>query len=250
MKKILFTLITLFISVNLFAITHSKSIKPNDPIVFSINLPKDQVWQRLMDLFVANSIPIKFMDKSSGFIQSEKIGLGTHYALANADDSLAWALCEVVNTSEPDSFYVFPQIINTELQVYVRETTEGKVLLSLNLMNLAASYYTERTGSTYNFGIKSTERLENIIVHYLSTYDKLPLLAFDPPFATYGEAPYQTERRKAQTLKNAGKYQEMRKIEDEKRAEEEAGEKAKGFLALLLVIALGVLYIVDKFKNP
>lgn len=65
----------------MFAITHTK---PVDPVVISINLPKEQVWQRVMDLFVANSISIKLMDKSSGLIQFERLGLGSHYALKHA----------------------------------------------------------------------------------------------------------------------------------------------------------------------
>jgi fructose-1,6-bisphosphatase len=153
------------------------------------------VWQRLIGLFVGNSIPIKLMDKSSGLIQSERLGLGSHYALKHADDSLAWALCETVRSPEGDSFYLFPQVINGELQVYVQEMVDGKTLLSVNLMNLKATYRDLATENEREYMIESTKRLENLIGNYLKTYERMPSLNFDPPSATFGEAPSQVARR-------------------------------------------------------
>jgi hypothetical protein len=192
MKQLQLTVIAVLISFNMFAITHAKTI---DPVVISTNLSKEQVWQRLMGLFVGNSIPIKLMDKSSGLIQSERLGLGSHYVLKHADDSLAWALCETVKSPEGDSFYLFPQIINGELQVYVQETVEGKTLLIVNLMNLKATYRDLTTGNEREYEIQSTKRLENIIGNYLKTYERMPNLNFDPPLSTFGEAPSQVARR-------------------------------------------------------
>jgi hypothetical protein len=198
-------------TTNLFAIT---TPKPIDPVVFSLKVTKDQAWQKVMDLFVANSIPIKLMDKSSGLIQSDKIGLGSHYALSNADDSVSWALCETVQSTESAVsytvqstfstttaqvqnavFYQFPQVINAELQVYVRETADGSVLLSINLMNLAANAMDVNTGNTRDFAIKTSKRLENMIGNFLNSNEKMPSLNFDPPFATFGEPPSQAKKR-------------------------------------------------------
>jgi hypothetical protein len=218
MKHCLLICAVLLMSARLFAIT---TPKPIDPVVFSLKVSKDQAWQKVMDLFVANSIPIKLMDKSSGLIQSEKIGLGTHYALSNADDSVSWALCEAVQSKESMEFssqslftnttvqaqgvvfYQFPQVINAELQVYVRETADGMVLLSVNLMNLAANAVDANTGNTRDFAVKTTKRLENRIGNFLNSNEKMPTLNFDPPFATFGEPPSQVKKRAAlsQTLK-------------------------------------------------
>jgi hypothetical protein len=214
------------LSTQLFAIT---TPKPIDPVVFSINATKDKTWQKVMDLFVANSIPIKLMDKSSGLIQSDKIGLGSHYALNNADDSVSWALCEAVKSAEGEGLYQFPQVINAELQVYVRETAEGTVLLSINLLNLAANATDVNTGNTRDFAIKTSKRLENIIGNFLNSNEKMPTLAFDPPFATFGEPPSQVKKRLI--LAQANK----------KNAEKD--EQAKSIGGALLVIGLVGLLI-------
>jgi hypothetical protein len=221
MKKLLLSVFASIVCLNMFAITNSK---PVDPVVISLNLPKEQVWQRVMDLFVGNSIPIKLMDKTSGLIQSERLGLGSHYALKHADDSLAWALCASVKSLEGDSFYFYPQVINTELQVYVRETADGKVLLSLNLMNLTATSHDPDTGNDRDFPIQSTKRLENIIGNYLKSFEPMPNLNFDPPMATFGEPPSQIKRRQKQAMKNAAVLKEE--------------ESAKTVLSVLGILAL------------
>jgi hypothetical protein len=209
MKYCLFICAALF-STSLFAITSSK---PIDPVVFSLKVTKEQAWQKVMDLFVANSIPIKLMDKSSGLLQSEKIGLGSHYALSNADDSVSWALCEAVQSGEGAGFYQFPQVINAELQVYVRETADGTVLLSINLMNLAANATDANTGNTRDFAVKTSKRVENIIGNFLNSNEKMPTLNFDPPFATFGEPPSQAKKRIAlsQTTKKLTEQEEQNK---------------------------------------
>ena len=236
MKQLLLSVFASILYLNMFAITNSK---PIDPVVISINLPKEQVWQRVMDLFVANSIPIKLMDKASGLIQSERLGLGSHYALKHADDSLAWALCASVKSPEGDSFYLFPQVINTELQVYVRETADGKVLLSLNLMNMMAASHDPDTGNDRDFAIQSTKRLENIIGNYLKSYEPMPNLNFDPPMATFGEPPSQIKRRAALAQKQAVKNQAIAKEE----------ESSKAVLTVLGILALVGLIIFGSKNN-
>jgi hypothetical protein len=228
MKHCLLICAVLLMSAQLFAIT---TPKPIDPVVFSLKVSKDQAWQKVMDLFVANSIPIKLMDKSSGLIQSDKIGLGSHYALSNTDDSVSWALCEAVQSAEGAGFYQFPQVINAELQVYVRETAEGTVLLSINLMNLAANAVDPNTGNTRDFAVKTSKRLENTIGNFLNSNEKMPTLAFDPPYATFGEPPSQVKKR-------ANLYQTTQKLTEKE-------EQAKSIGGALLIVGLiGLLIAV------
>ena len=242
MKQLYVTVFAVLMWTSLFAITHSK---PIDPVIIPINLPKEQVWQRLLDLFVSNNIPVKFADKNSGLIQSERVGLGSHYALTNADDSLAWALCEAVILPEGDSFYMYPQIIHTELQVYVRETADGTVLLSVNLMNLTASYTHRVLDIDRNLAIESTKRLENLIGNYLKTYQPMPNLAFDPPLAVFGETPSQTKRRMILLQKVS---EENRKNQDEEKEKQEKHERLMP-LYILGGLALGFLWLIGKIKE-
>jgi hypothetical protein len=195
-------LIVLFalMSIHCFAITNTvlpsiKTKKPIDPVVFSVNLPKDQAWQKVMDLFVANSIPIKLMDKSSGLIQSEKVGLGTHYGLKGSNDSTVWAFCDALPSPEGTGYYLFPQVINTELQVYVREIDAQNVFVSVNLLNSKATYRDPNTEIERDLDIQTSKRLEEIIANFVKTNEKMPNITFDPPFATYGEPPSQTRKR-------------------------------------------------------
>jgi hypothetical protein len=198
MKQLLLLSLATFMSFNSHAITHAK---PAEPAVFSIHLSKEKAWQKVMDVFVANSIPIKLMDKSSGLIQSEKLGLGTHYALKGSEDSVSYALCEAIPSGE-GPFYLCPQVINCDLQVYVREVDAENVLLSINLMNLAANSYDVLTEKTREFKVETAKHLEKAFGNYVATNEKMPTLTFDPPFATYGELPSQIKKRQAMAGKN------------------------------------------------
>jgi hypothetical protein len=226
-----FTFMFALMSIQCFAITHAvlpsiTAKKPIDPVVFSVKLSKEQAWQKVMDLFVANSIPIRLMDKSSGLIQSEKVGLGTHYGLKGSTDSTVWAYCDALASPEGEGFFLFPQTINTELQVYVREIDAGNVFLSVNLLNSKAVYT----------DVQTSKRLEAIIANFVSTNERMPNATFDPPFATYGELPSQIRKR-----------QEKAKIV---KKEEEKNEKANGIaLALLIVGIVAGLMALGNTKN-
>jgi hypothetical protein len=227
--KARFTFMFALMSIQIFAITNAVlpsngTKKPIDPVVFSVKLSKEQAWQKVMDLFVANSIPIKLMDKSSGLIQSEKVGLGTHYALKGSTDSTVWAYCDALASPEGEGFFLFPQTINTELQVYVREIDAGNVFLSVNLLNSKAVYTDANTGNEREYDVQTTKRLEAIIANFVSTNEKMPNATFDPPFATYGELPSQIRKR-----------QEKAKIT---RKEEEKNEKANGVAVALLIVGI------------
>jgi hypothetical protein len=239
MKQLQLTVIAVLFSFNMYAITHTKTI---DPVIISINLPKEQVWQRLLDLLVANNVPLKFADKNSGLIQSERVGLGSHYALSNADDSTAWALCETVILPVGDSFYMYPQIIHTELQVYVRETADGTVLLSVNLMNLTASYTHRVLDIDRNLAIESTKRLENLIGNYLKSYQPMPNLAFDPPLAVFGETPSQTNRRMVL-------LQKINEEHHKKQNEEKEKHERLSPLYVLGGLVLGFFYLLGKIRE-
>jgi hypothetical protein len=199
MKQLLLLAFATILSINCYAITHEK---PSEPVVFSIHLSKEKAWQKVMDVFVANSIPIKLMDKSSGLIQSEKLGLGTHYALKGSEDSVSYALCQAIPSGE-GSFYLCPQVINGDLQVYVREVDAENVLLSINLMNLAANSYDPMTEKTREFKVETAKHLETAFANYVGSNEKMPNLTFDPPYATYGELPSQIKKRQALEVKTS-----------------------------------------------
>jgi hypothetical protein len=192
MKKHLFTLIITAFCANLFAITRSKA---PDPTVFTINITKEEAWKRLLELLVGNNVPLKLVDKNAGIIQSDCVGLGSHYSLANADHPRAWALCETI--LDADTLFLFPKTINGVLDISLRETDDKNVEVSINLTNIAAIYHDTINKKDINLRIASTRRLEKIIAEYLATPENMPKLAFDLPLAAFGDSPYQKKKRAA-----------------------------------------------------
>jgi hypothetical protein len=224
MKQLLFVTAFLLINANCFAITQPTAI---DPIVVTLKMPKDQVWQRLLDVFEANKMPIKFKDKASGLIESEPLGLSKHFALDNARDSATWAVCERVrNPNGGGGAYIFPQIINAELQFFLRESADGNTLLSINMVNLTAT----RVNPDVNFKLQSTLKIENKLRDYFETNGPVPSLAFDPPFANYGKLPSEIEA-------------EVAKKKDEKR-KDNAKDTANSLLIALGLTALTIIGVV------
>jgi hypothetical protein len=221
MKQLLL-LLAIFLSTNSFATTHPK---PEDPIVLTLNLPKDQAWQRLLDLFEANKMPIKIKDKASGLIESEPLGLSKHFALDNTRDSSVWVVCEKLkNPTDGGGLYIFPQIVNAELQFFLRESADGNTLLSINMVKMTAT----RVYPELNFKLESTMQIENKLRVYFETNGPVPNFAFDPPFANYGKLPSEIEAEVAQ------KKEEKRK--------DNAKDTAN---SLLIAIGLSLLSVVS-----
>jgi hypothetical protein len=100
------------------------------PYTFTTTLSKEQIWRKIVTLFTHNGISIKVVDKNSGIIQSEKIGLGTHCNAEGQGDSTAWALFNRV----PAGYYLqYPQLMNGELMFSVDEHQEiGHCPISTN----------------------------------------------------------------------------------------------------------------------
>ncbi len=225
MKQKILLLIAFFIGTNCFAITNKK---PVEPVVFSVKLSKEKAWQKVLDLFIANSIPIKLMDKTSGLIQSEKVGLGTHYALKGMSDGSSWALCEAVPNGESDGYFLFPKTINADLQVYIREVDAENALLSVNLLNLYAETSDSYGDNHREFKVETSKILENTIGEFVNTNAKMPSLNFDPPLATFGELPSQLKKRK----------------EAQKKQDIDTEKNNKAFLGVLLgIIIIGAIFL-------
>jgi hypothetical protein len=228
MKKHLFTLIITVFCANLYAATRSKA---PDPTVFTININKEEAWKRLLELLVSNNVPLKFTDKNAGVIQSDCVGLGSHYSLVNADHPRAWALCETL--LDADTLFLFPKIINGALHIGLREIDDKNVEVSINLTNIAAIYRDSVNKKDINLRIASTRRLEKIIADYLATPENMPKLAFDLPLATFGESPYQKKKRAALVAE--------RRMQTNKRSQRIA------YIALVCVLVLRIAPYVFQY---
>jgi hypothetical protein len=166
-------------------------LQPPAPYTFTTTLSKDQIWRKIVTLFTHNSISIKVVDKNSGIIQSEKIGLGTHCNAEGQGDSTAWALFNRV----PAGYYLqYPQLMNGELMLSVDEQN-GKTHVSIQLFNLFAFHKDAFEETKYQ--IRSTQVLEKIIADYLTHSESSLSLNIDDPFAVFDEPKSQADQRAA-----------------------------------------------------
>jgi hypothetical protein len=174
-----------------YCIIATPLLQPPAPYTFTTTLSKDQIWRKIVTLFTHNGISIKVVDKNSGIIQSEKIGLGTHCNAEGQGDSTAWALFNRV----PAGYYLqYPQLMNGELMLSVDEQ-QGKTHVSIQLFNLFAFHKDVFEETKYQ--IHSTQVLEKIIADYLTHSESTLSLNLDDPFALFDEPKSQTDQRAA-----------------------------------------------------
>lgn len=110
----------------------------NEPLTVTTTESKEVVWTKVLNFFSRQGVPIKTVDKTSGIIQSDKLGLGSHTVLDNESkfDSTAWAICTWSQQDKIDKEPIFP---TGELFISVQEN-DGKTTISINLLNLQAMH--------------------------------------------------------------------------------------------------------------
>jgi hypothetical protein len=178
-----------------YCIIATPLLQPPAPYTFTTTLSKDQIWRKIVTLFTHNGISIKVVDKNSGIIQSEKIGLGTHCNAEGQGDSTAWALFNRV----PAGYYLqYPQLMNGELMLSVNEQ-DGKTHVSIQLFNLFAFHKDVFEETKYQ--IHSTQVLEKIIADYLTHSESTLSLNLDDPLALFDEPKSQTDQRAADQMR-------------------------------------------------
>ena len=178
-----------------YCIIATPFLKPPAPYTFTTTLSKDQIWRKIVTLFTHNGISIKVVDKNSGIIQSEKIGLGTHCNAEGQGDSTAWALFNRV----PAGYYLqYPQLMNGELMLSVDEQ-QGKTHVSIQLFNLFAFHKDVFEETRYQ--IRSTQVLEKIIADYLTNSESALSLNLDDPLALFDEPKFQADQRVADKVR-------------------------------------------------
>lgn len=107
----------------------------------------DEVWDKVIDYFAMNGIPISILEKASGLIVSNKVSLKNNVTMEKDGKLL-----------DDKAFVVIPYAKNV---VYINVTSDfnirvkkqnGKVSISVNLPNMVA----ERTVKPTGFQIVST----------------------------------------------------------------------------------------------
>ena len=189
----------------------------NEPLTVTTTLSKDIVWAKTIDFFTKQGIAIKTIDKTSGIIQSDKLGLGTHTITNNQPpDSTAWAICTLTKHDYIDKAPIYP---TGELFISVQENN-GNTTIAINLLNLQAIhsqkiyksiYYDQyntskvQTGSEPQWSpLQSTKVLEKQVAKMLLTDTETAPLQFDS-FGTPIEKSAQISQAQIQANKNGMK---------------------------------------------
>lgn len=137
--------IAVLLSIFLFSCMATKTIAikgayPVPPITTSTDRPFDKVWDRVIDYFAQNGIPIKIIDKSSGLIVSDKAKLTWSFEDKNGQifSKTAFVVLDKVIYSMTGKPFP-PEIVTGEWNVRIK-TDGGKTLINVNLYNIQATY--------------------------------------------------------------------------------------------------------------
>ncbi len=191
-----------------YCIIATPFLQPPAPYTFTTTLSKDQIWRKIVTLFTHNGISIKVVDKNSGIIQSEKIGLGTHCNAEGQGDSTAWAL---FNRVPAGAYLQYPQLMNGELMLSVDEQ-QGKTHVSIQLFNLFAFHKDAFEETKYQ--IRSTHVLEKMIADYLTYSESALSLNLDDPLALFDEPQSQADQRAADKVRRQFSLDSANRVAD------------------------------------
>jgi hypothetical protein len=171
-KQIPYLIIFLTISL-IFSCVSTKHVPPPAPVVRviekerNISKPYDAVWQRIIELLATYNMPIKNLDKSSGFIS-------TDYKLVTGTVS-DYMICE----GAVSNFSGKVELINHggNLNVLIRKISEDSTKVTVNTFysSTANKYRYENLISTKyvlesstKIDCTSTGNLEKAIFEYIS----------------------------------------------------------------------------------
>ena len=168
----------------------------NTPLSAEIALPKAKILGKLMDFFTTNHISVKISDPLTGLVQTDLMGLGSHYNVSGAKLTAEdWVICERKYEIGRDSFVRYPNTVSGELQVFVQEISPTRCKINLSLFNFKAIQQTE-DGDSEPFSAASSLNFEKMLVNYLSNDTAaVPLVKLDFASAYFTEPVAQQTRR-------------------------------------------------------
>jgi hypothetical protein len=146
-------------------------------------------------------------------------------------------LCERKLETGKDSLLTYPNIVNGDLQIFVREIAPNRCKINISLHNFNA-YQLVNEDQKVNFKATSTSKLEQIIAQFVAqtTETAVPTVKLDAPEDYFVEPAYQIAIRTATSLKES---KELAKAEDKK--------NGSSVLFLMLVV-IGVA-VISTFKT-
>ena len=144
---------------------------PEKPFEVVSDKKFDQVWANIIDLFATKGLSIKLIDKSSGLIVSEKTSFISNYTIEKENGTLENKNAYVVIEKLAISGFkeAKPDKILGEWNIRIKENTDGKTVVNVNLTNIDASVFVvgmssvSGSGRNYSLNGKSTGKFEELI---------------------------------------------------------------------------------------
>lgn len=150
-----------------------KGVYQDKPFEFTASAPKEDIWNKLIDVFTAKGLAIKTIDKNSGIITTDNTSFLNSYTYENKDGSLAtpdaMVVCSKVRGTLTLSSSIKPDVITGQWAVRVKEdgnktivdtklaNAVGKVIIQNPLVN------GQTVAETHDLIVKSTGIFEKTI---------------------------------------------------------------------------------------
>ena len=103
--------------------------------------PINEVWNKVIDFFAENNIPIATLEKESGIIVASNVTI--KYPLCAMED-------EYGDLTNKNAWFAFPYVrkgcnhkVTCSFNVRVRDNGDGKTYISVNVSNISGEYQVE-----------------------------------------------------------------------------------------------------------
>lgn len=130
---------------------------------------KDAVWDKIIELFAKEGIPIRLIDRSSGLILSNEISLRWTMENKNGQPTTPTAYIVIQRVYDPGSRkFIKPYQITGEWNIRIKATENNKTIVNVNLVNLK---YWNRDMQYYGSAPKLT-KVDNKSIRSLGNFEK------------------------------------------------------------------------------
>ena len=147
---------------------------------------KDELWGRIMTFFATNDIPIKTIDKSAGFIKSERLNFKPYAwgEVVNLTyyDSTNKYIVTVRVAAEPGDPALLPKNIYGAIKIYTIDSA-GLIQIRVNIDGLTSDngyyYKSSAYSATSYYEVYTLGKLEKAIADYIIGKGDMPVCRFN-----------------------------------------------------------------------
>lgn len=166
-KTLLFGALTLLTSCAVKIIPLQGTYQ-DKPFITTVDMPIEQVWDKVIDFFAQNGLPIKIIDRSSGLIISETTRMTWTFETKDGklEDPSAWVVLEK-NIDPGNRKAIRPDVVTASWNIRLKEAGSGKTDINVNLVNIDGKATVFNTVKSIQGGV-STGNFEALLTSLLN----------------------------------------------------------------------------------